>query len=162
MRPTPVVLSRPGAGSPSRNSRPAPFWLRLRILFNTRRLDRELAEGLVPDASEERALRAAQLTEPDRCHRVACSLREVVADAEHPGSAAVSSALPPRRDSVLASRRALFGIAARLEGAKAADVCGVARSRALLTDETGPLYSRHANRSMDDVIAWIEEGFRQS
>jgi hypothetical protein len=165
MRPIPLVISRPSASadpvfsdSPSRS---VPWALRLRVLFNSRRLDRELAEGQVPEATAERALRAEQLTAADRCGQLACSLREVVADAEHPGPAAVSSALPARRDVVLANRQPLFGIAAKLERASLADVCGVARARAILCDGAGPLYSRYADRSMSSALAWVEEGFRQ-
>ena len=165
MRPIPLVISRPTASadpvfsdSPSRS---APWALRLRVLFNSRRLDRELAEGEAPEATPERALRAEQLIAADRCGQLACSLREVVADAEHPGPAAVSSALPARRDAVLANRQALFGIAAKLERATLADVCGIARARALLCAGRGRLSRGHADRSMSSELAWVEEGFRQ-
>jgi hypothetical protein len=145
-------------GAPDDLARSLRLWLRLRVLFNGRRLDRELADGQVPSDSEERCLRAEQLSEAQSRSSLAASLREVVADAEHPGGGS-SSALPIRRAAARAARSRLLALAERLDRADRSDICGIARSRALLADGAGPLYSRHAALTLDEALAWVEDGF---
>jgi hypothetical protein len=128
-------------------------------MLRSRRLDAELSQGLDADGNDERALRADQLTEPSTRHLLARSLREAVADAEHPGPAAISAAIPIRRDVVNLWRDSLLDIAARLDVATRADACGVARVRALLTDGAGPLFNPKSSRLMGDALGWVDAGF---
>lgn len=159
MRSVSLVKSQPRVGSFDDLARSLRPWLWLRVMFNSRRLDRELAEGLSPGTTEERLFRASQLTDPDQCAGLASSLRDVVAKAAEPAPAAVSSALPIRREVVNAWGEELLDIADRLDRADRADISAVARVRALLSDGTGPLFNREAERSMGEVIALIEKGF---
>lgn len=154
-----LVLHEPRERPSDELARSLRLWLRLRVMFNSRRLDQELAENLPATGSEERLLRAGQLTDPGHCGALASAVREVVRDAEHPGSDTVSFAVPIRRAAVNACRESLFGIAESLDHASRSDVSGVARARALLCDGTGPLFNKGSGRSLAQAIAWIEEGF---
>jgi hypothetical protein len=137
----------------------APFRRRLRVMLHSHRLDNELAQGQGSDENDERALRADQLTGASTRNLLARSLREAVADAEHPGPAAISAAVPIRREVVSLWRDSLLQIAARLDIATRADACGVARARALLTDGAGPLFNPKSSRLMGDAVAWVASGF---
>ena len=137
----------------------APLARRLRVMLHSRRLDDELSQGLSADESAERALRADQLTSAPTRNLLARSLREAVADAEHPGPATISAAVPIRRDVINLWRDGLLDIAARLDISTRADACGVARARALLTDAAGPLFNPKSPRLMGDALAWVAAGF---
>jgi hypothetical protein len=133
--------------------------LRLRVRFRSWRLDRELADGCALDASEDRALRARQLAQPATRQQLACSLRRVVANAEDP-RVALSSTVPVLRQAVLPCSEALLGLAVRLEQPDPVNPCGIARALLLLTDGTGPLYSREPKRPMGETIWWIVDGLQ--
>ncbi|MGA2320977.1 MAG: hypothetical protein ABSG95_09585 [Solirubrobacteraceae bacterium] len=122
------------------------------------RLDRELAEGCVCDASEARALRARQLADLVTRGQLARSLREVVAQAENPRAGVLSSTVPVVRRVVVAWREALLGLAERLEQAGPINPGGVARVLDLLSDGTGPLYNPAPRRSIEEAIWWVADG----
>jgi hypothetical protein len=157
-------LSKTHGGShrPDRNDPiPAPtLALRLRVRLRTAALDRQLAAGLVPDAFDDRALRAAQLTAMSTRRGVARSFRRLVDEAEMPAGALLSSTVPVCRRSVLPWREALLGLAHRLEQPVALDPCGVARALVLLTDGGGPFYNARAARSMSEAVWWIADGLQ--
>ena len=137
----------------------APLSLRLRVLFRRHALDRELAEGLPAEAARDRALRARQLVEPERCRRLAVTLRDLVAHAESPPQTAFSSAIPVRRELVLIWRDAFLDLAARLAGQGSVSATGVARVLRLLTEGAGPLFNPYSDQLMGDALCWVGESF---
>ena len=142
------------------SARPQRLGVRVRVLVRRWWLDRELADGCACEASEDLAWRARQLADPVTRHQLACSLRRVVADAESPRAVSFSSAVPVRRQEVVRWREAVLGVAERLEQPGPANPCGVARVMVLLTDGTGPLYSRYLGRSISDAVWWIADGLQ--
>lgn len=138
----------------------APLGRRLRVHLHRARLDRQLAAGLPPEASDDWSLRASQLAELGTRRGVARLLRRLVAHAEQPPGAFLSSAVPVCRRSVMPWREALLGLAERLEQPVALDPCGVARALVLLTDGSGPFYDAGAARSMSDAVWWIADGLQ--
>jgi len=129
---------------------------RLRVRLHRRRLDRELADGC--DASQDRVLRASELTDPGTRRELARSLREVVANAENPRRALFGSAVPVLSAAVLPWREGLLGLAERLEQRDPINPCGVARVLSLLTDGTGPLYNPASRCSLEHAIWRIADG----
>ena len=134
--------------------------LRVRVHLRHGRLDRQLADGLDPEAFQDRALRATQLAGMPARRRVARSLRRLVDHAERPASALVGAAVPVCRRSVLTWREALLGLAERLEQPVPLHPRGVARALVLLTDGGGPFYDARARRSMSDAVWWIADGLQ--
>lgn len=147
----------PGVGVGPRSR--VPQWLRLRVVFRRHALDRELAEGLPAEGTRDRALRARQLIEPERCRRLAVTLRELIAHAESPPRATFSSALPVRRELVLIWRDAFLDLAARLEQPGNANATGVARVLRLLTEGAGPLFNPYSEPLMGDALRGVAEAF---
>jgi hypothetical protein len=140
------------------SGRPPGLGLRLRVRFRRWRLDRELADGCPRDASADRALRARQLADPVTCHKLARSLRQVVANAENPRAALLGSAVPVVHEVVMTWREALLGLAEHLVQSVPVNACGVARVQVLVTDGTGPLYNPAPERSMGEAIWWVADG----
>jgi hypothetical protein len=148
-------------GADPHHPAPSPtLGLRLRVWLHSARLDRQLAEGLLPGAFDDRALRAAQLAGMRTRRGIAHSLRRLVEEAEMPVRALLSSAVPVCRRSVLPCREALLGLADRLEQPVPVDPCGVARTLVVLTDGAGPFYDARAARSMSDAVWWIADGLQ--
>ncbi len=136
------------------------FAQRLRVHLHRGRLDRQLADGLAPEAFQDRAVRATQLAGMRTRRRVARSLRRLVEHAETPAGALLGSAVPVCRRSVLPWREALLGLAERLEQPVRLDPRGVARALVLLTDGGGPFYDARAARSMSEAVWWIADGLQ--
>ena len=147
----------PDLEAPRRRSSPTQ---RLRVVLHRARLDRQLADGLAPEAFHDRALRASQLAGMSTRRRVARSLRRLVEHADRPGGVLLSAAVPVCRRSVLTWREALLGLAERLEQPVPLDPCGVARALVLLTDGGGPFYNAGADRSMSEAVWWIADGLQ--
>jgi hypothetical protein len=145
---------RPGRGVAQRLA------LRVRVHVHRGGLDRQLADGLAPEAFMERAVRARQLADPATRRRTARSLRRLVKDAELPAAARLCSAVPVYRRTVLAWREALLGLAERLENPAPVNPCGVARTVVLLTDGAGPLYNPAAGHSMGSAVWWVADGLQ--
>jgi hypothetical protein len=131
--------------------------VRLSVLISHRRLDRDLAAGCDHGTSDAHAVRARQLAAPDCRRRLAGSLRNVVADADT-GAPRYNAAVRPLRGEVTANREALLGLADLLEQTGPLNACGVARTRSMITDGAGPLYSHGAERSLIEAIWWIADG----
>jgi len=144
------------AADPS--SPPPTLRCRLRVQLHKGRLDRQLADGLGSDPIEDRALRAMQLVRMRYRRGLARSLRARVKEAERPGVARLSSAVPLSRRAVLPWKEGLLGLAERLEGPEPVNPCGVARILVLLTDGTGPLYNPRTASRMSDAVWWIVDG----
>jgi hypothetical protein len=132
-----------------------PTRLELSVLLSRRRLDRELAAGCPADGDAERALRAAQLTGPTMRRQLARSLRRAV--EPRPG---LSAAVPAHPGVAADWREPLLGLADRLEAPSPLNPCGVARIHALLTDGGGPLYTKRADRPIEEAVWWIADGFQ--
>jgi hypothetical protein len=137
----------------------ASLSLRLRVRLHRGRLDRELADGLHPDAAPDRALRAAQLSEPATRWAMARSLRDVVA-APRRGVLIPRAPAAPISPAVADHREGLLGVADRLQQPDAVNPCGVARVRVLLSDGTGALYNPSAERSIGEAIWWVADGLQ--
>lgn len=157
-----VSLLRSGYGScPDAPDDPSPaLMLRLRVRLHCRRLDHQLADGLVPDGFDDRELRARQLAGAGTRRRLACSLRGLVQETERPAAGLLSSAVPVCRRTVWPWREGLLGLAERLERPDPINPCGVARILVLLTDGAGPLYNQSAERSMSEAVWWIADGLQ--
>ena len=133
------------------------------------RLDRELAEGISPEASTPLAARAMRLTSMEYRRDLAGSLRRILAAAGEPAIPALSAvaratpgASRPVRVPIRASRISQSGprlaeLASHLLQPGPVPVRGVAMVSQLLADGTGPLY-REA--SGDDLGAIIERAER--
>lgn len=134
--------------------------LRLRLLagLHRNRIDRQLADGEDPFASEDRALRARQLTDLSKRHRLAQSLRRVVARAESRGAALLGAPVPVCREAVLPWREALLGLADRLERPEPVSACGVARAVILIEDGAGPLFDLGPEHSIEESVWWVADG----
>lgn len=116
------------------------------------RLDAELAGGADPVGSDERAAWAAHLLQPHVRSGFAKGLRRAVSDARCI-SCARSSSVQVARPAVRACAPALLALAAEL-GDAAVRPRGVALTRQLLSDGTGPLYCA---RSDEELVAVVEE-----
>lgn len=144
--------------SASYTSDPAPMLLRVRVRLHRWNLDQEIAAGNSRRAAGERALRSLQLAEPRTRRRLARSLRRVVAEADRPRGPRLEPTVPTLRDAVVRSREALLGLAERLEQPVPMSATAIARVRVLLSDGTGPLYSRQATQSLSDMVWWVADG----
>ena len=133
------------------------------------RLDRELAEGISPEASTPLAARAMRLTSMEYRRDLAGSLRRILAAAGEPAIPALSAAaratrgasrpvrIPLRASRISQSGPRLAELASHLLQPGPVPVRGVAMVSQLLADGTGPLY-REASR--DDLGAIIERAER--
>jgi hypothetical protein len=157
-----VLIDDDRAGLALRRLRP---WHRLLAYCQAGRLDRELAEGVSPEASAALAARATRLTSLAYRRDLATSLRRIVAAAGEPAlvrSAQVAStkspgaARPPHVPLPYArisqSARLLAELASRLAAPGPVPVRGVAMVARLLSEGTGPLY-REASRDDLGLIA---------
>jgi hypothetical protein len=130
------------------------------VRLRRRRLDRELADVCGCDISDDRALRARQLADPFTSHRLARSLRRLIADTEHPRVALLGSTVPVLCDVVAPWREALLGLVERLEQPIPMNACGVARMLVLFTDGTGPLFNPASKRSIGEANWWVADGLQ--
>ncbi|HXD55264.1 MAG TPA: hypothetical protein VN618_10965 [Solirubrobacteraceae bacterium] len=122
--------------------------LRLKVRLTRGRLERRIAAGEPRGSSPELALREAQLTDPRSQRRIARDLRRVVAYADaHRSGRAISSVVIDAR-MVRRGRWAIVELAEQLERAGKVDPRGVVLARELLTDGSGPLFNRHADRTV--------------
>ena len=105
-------------------------------------LDRRLAHGTDPSATQEMACRAGVLHRGRVRHALADGLEHVVLEAEHPDHR-FSAAVPVARDEVLAARDELLRVAGLLRAEPPGGVRGIAEVSLLLTDGSGPLFAEH-------------------
>lgn len=136
--------------------------LRVRVRVRRARLDRQLADGLAPEALLDRAVRAGQLVDPATRRRTARTLRRLVMEAELPAAARACPVVPVHRRSVLPWREALLGLADRLENSAPLNPCGIARTLVLLTDGAGPLYDPRSAFALGDAVWWVADGLQLS
>jgi hypothetical protein len=134
---------------------------RLAVRWRARRLDRALAAGTSPEASATLALRAQQLTEPERRRSIAGGLRRIVHDA-HEGCRRSSGRVMPDPAGVKAASEQLSLLADRLDEPGPVAAGGVAGAWLLLTDGTGPLYNPRRRASLGERIARATRELRPS
>lgn len=120
---------------------------RLAAHFGSRRLDRDLADGIAPETSAALALRAHRLTEPDRRWSIAGSLRRIVRDANQGRRPPVARVKPDTR-AVMSASEELTALADTLADPGPVAAGGVAQAWILLTDGTGPLYNASSRTSL--------------
>lgn len=124
------------ARSPSERRRRIP--VRLQVFLHKTALDRELAAGADPDASEQLSFRGAQLTGERSRRRIADAFEALITPP--PELASLSSAVRPEAD-LRESRAVLGALIRRLRSDEPVAPRGVAILRWLLTDGESPLYS---------------------
>jgi hypothetical protein len=125
------------------------------------RLDRDLADGVAPEASAALALRAERLTEPDWRWSMAGALRRVLRDANASRRQRLGRVTPNGR-AVNSAAEELNRLADTLDDPGPVAAQGVARAWLLLTDGTGPLYNarsrislcRAATQALRDLRPW--------
>lgn len=130
-------------------------WDRIMVCLRARRLDRDLADGVCPDASVALAMRAQLLVRTAVRRDLARSAQRILATATPvPGT---PLRVPVCRDRVRESQAELRDLIAGLLAPGPVLAQGVARASVLLGDASGPLYHR---ASHDDLRARIGEAAR--
>lgn len=150
-------------------------WNRMMARFLAARLDRELADGVSPEATPDLAARAIRLTSTEFRRDLAASLQRILAAAGIPAVEArartgTGPALPAAANSPLAAARqphipvhrtrvsrsapALTELAGHLIQPGPVPVRGVAMVSQLLADGAGPLYRK---ASHDDLAALVHQ-----
>ena len=139
-------------------------WHRLLARCLAPSLDRQLADGVRPEASAVLAARAMVLTSVRYRRGLAASLRRMLAASVSPHarprlmtasrSAGVARQpyIPLRRDRIAGSASELDGLARSLAGQSPVPAQGVAMVSQLLADGGGPLYRVGARDDLDAVI----------
>ena len=120
---------------------------RLASHWRARRLDRDLADGVPPEASAALALRAQRLTEPDWRWSMAGALRRVLREA-NAGPRQRLGRVTPNLRAVKSAAEELSRLADTLDDPGPVAAQGVARAWLLLTDGTGPLYNARSRTSL--------------
>ena len=129
-------------------------FLRLQVLLRHGRLDRLLAKGNSPTSDPRLALRAAQLTRPALCARLAAALRDSVRSVNE---SALTLRRRPQAQVDAASVRTCASEIGELASALTDTnprVRGIAIVYGLLTDGLGPLYaSDQANQLHHTILS---------
>jgi hypothetical protein len=103
-------------------------------------LDRELAHGMGPSASEAHTARAEQLCGDRVRHSVARSLEALLDRAENPRQAALRATVPLCAEQIRDAAALIASTAGCLRSREALDPGAVARLKILLADRRGPCY----------------------
>jgi len=103
-------------------------------------LDREIAAGTAPSASEAHTARACQLTSERTRRGVASSLDRLIERADRPPSRSPLGSAAPCREHVREALPMIRSTSARLRSREPIDAQGVARLKVLLSDLDGPCY----------------------
>jgi hypothetical protein len=120
---------------------------RLATHWRARGLDRDLADGVPPEASAALALRAQRLTEPEWRWSMAGALRRLVREANVDRRQRLGRVTPDLR-AVRSATEELNRLADTLDDPGPVAAQGVARAWLLLTDGTGPLYNARSRASL--------------
>jgi hypothetical protein len=127
-------------------------------------LDTLLAAGCAPESSRLLAARARQLVSLQERRSLARSFEHLLRVAQRAphsrctGSLAAAAAVPIRADRIVAAEPAIRDLISRLSAPLPVPARGVAMARLLLSDATGPVYSR---RSRADLTAEVEAAAAQ-
>jgi hypothetical protein len=143
-------------------------WHRAMAGCRAARLDRELAEGISPEASAPLAARATRLTSMQYRRDLAGSLRRILAAAGEPTIPALSAAaratpgasrpvrVPLRASRISQSGPRLAELASQLLRPGPVPAQGVAVLSQLLADGTGPLYREASTEDLGAIIERAE------
>ena len=118
-------------------------------------LDRKLVDGVPPEAGAALSLRARRLLDPVFAIGLARSLHHLLREARRGESP--RARIPVRRDAVLESADEVEALARRLAATGPLSVTGVARVALLLSDGTGPLFSKHAAEDLHTAVRQARE-----
>jgi hypothetical protein len=140
------------AGPPARPLRP---WDRALASWHAFTLDGQLAAGVSPDRDRLIAARAQALVRPAYRRKLARDWDRLVRTACARPSASVR--LPLRRDRIAAAEPEIRRLQDVLSSGLPVPARGVAMARCLLTDASGPVYSR---RSPAGLSALLGEAIR--
>lgn len=121
------------------------------------RLERQLAAGSLPWASELHAARAVQLTGERHRRGLARSLESLVEQAEDPTPRFMSAVIPPCRAQVREALPLILEVASRLRSGEPVDARGVAQLRALLADGGGPCYTASRPDALSIALRSVSE-----
>jgi hypothetical protein len=112
------------------------------------RIDAALASGASPDASIASAVRSRALSSTRSRHRLAHGLRRALTKAHDPWAASATG-VPVNSVEIISAAPEILELERLLLARGPVSVRGVAQVRALLTNGTGPLYSRRAVTGLD-------------
>jgi hypothetical protein len=132
-------------------SRPRPTRLALIVRWRGTQLDRLLAAGASPWASDELTLRARNLTTARSRKRVAGALAGVRSTAEK-ATPGFTAAVRPRSEDVLEASAVIASIERRLRAPGPVAAQGMAQIRLLLIDGNGPLYRPSNPSALTDCL----------
>jgi hypothetical protein len=127
-------------------------------------LDTLLAVGCSPESSRLLTARARQLASLPERTAVARSWENLLRVAQRApqgrrtGSLAAAAAVPVRAERIVSAEQAIRDLISRLAAPLPVPARGVAMARLLLSDATGPVYSR---RSRADLTAEVEAAAAQ-
>lgn len=113
---------------------------RVEARLRANRLDRALADGASPERSAALALRARRLVDPAFATTLARAIQRVLRDAWQPEP--MPARMPTRGDAVRDAGAELDDLARRLVAPHPPALRGLAQANLLVTDGTGPLYSK--------------------
>ncbi len=125
---------------------------RLVARFRARRLDGELARGVVPQARASLALRAERLGSAKTRRSLALQLLSILSQARFGRSRSMCQ-IPIARREILYATEDLGHLVERLLAPGPVAAAGVAQVRLLLTDGSGPLYCRGAAAELRSLVA---------
>jgi hypothetical protein len=114
------------------------------------KLDRQLANGVSPDASPALARRSRRLLAPTTREQLGRRLRQIAADAHQ--RALPGPRVPLYRIQVLQAEDELRLLASRLQSPNELSVRGIAMVRLLLTDGCGPLFGSPDTTGLRDAL----------
>lgn len=126
-------------------------WLRLRAWLRRHALTEALAEGADPDASAELTLIARDLIGIRTRQRLAAAVDGLLRAATQ-RNVPWSPAVPINWRQIAQAHDELAELAERLRAPRPVPAHAVARVVVLLSDGTGPLYRRTANRHAWDLV----------
>jgi hypothetical protein len=131
-----------------------PRWLRGRVWWNRRALDRRLAEGTLPASSPELDYRAEHLLS-SRCRRsFATGIKRIVEAAEERASS-LTAAVPVRRHEILAARCDLLELAELLRSKESLQIRGLALMECFLTSADSPLFHPSPEETLERTVRRI-------
>jgi hypothetical protein len=122
-------------------------------------VDAAIADGRPTDSNRVTAIRASALVAPGNRESLAHYWENVLARAGRPHTVA-DPRLPVVRDEVLAAAEDITELAGALRRRGPVPARGVALASRLLTDGTGPVYSRRSRvnlaAAVRDAVRWLD------
>lgn len=123
------------------------LWDRLASGWFSAHLDAQLAAGRSPERGRLRAVRAAVLVAPSNRAQLAGYWDHLLERARL-APAVIGGPIPLARAQIVAARPEIVELSAALRVRSPVPVRGVAQATELLTDGTGPVYSRRSHRDL--------------